>query len=69
MDFVHIFGWSCPSHLRAFVRFENSSLPRIWKVSDLVFISNILFGFALDKMMVAEVKVSSKSRKFEFNVF
>ena len=27
MDFVHIFAWSHPSQLRAFVSFENSSIP------------------------------------------
>ena len=48
MDFVNNFAWSHPSQLRVFVRFENSSLPRIWKVSDLVFIFN--------KMMVKGVK-------------
>ena len=44
--------------LRAFVRFENSSLPRIWKVSDLDFIFNTLFSFVLNKTMVREVKRS-----------
>ena len=34
------------------VHFENSSLPRIWKVSSLVFIFNLLFHFTLNKMMV-----------------
>ena len=58
MDFVHIFGWSHPSQLRAFVHFENSSLPRIWKRSDLVFIFNILFSFTFNEMMVTEVKRS-----------
>ena len=58
MDFVDIFAWSHPSQLRAFVRFENFSLPRIWKVYDLVFIFNILFSFTLNKMMVTEVKRS-----------
>ena len=42
----------------AFVRFENSSLPRIWKVSNLGFIFNILFRFMLNKMMVTGVKLS-----------
>ena len=45
MDFVNIFIWSRPSWLHLFVHFENSSIPRIWKVSDLVFIFNILFRF------------------------
>ena len=40
-----------------FVRFENSSLPRIWKVSNFIeFIFNILFRFTLIKMMVTGVK-------------
>ena len=58
MDFGHIFAWSHPSQMRVFIRSENSSLPRIWKVSDLVFIFCILFSFTLDKMMVTEVKRS-----------
>ena len=58
MDFVRIFAWSHPSQLRAFVCFENSFLPRIWKVSDLVFIFNTLFSFALNKTMVREVKMN-----------
>ena len=58
MDFANIFTWSHPSQLRVFVRFENSSLPRIWKVSDLVFVFNILFHFTLNKMMVTGVKRS-----------
>ena len=49
MDFVNIFACSHPSHLRVFVRFEDSSLPRIWKVSNLVFIFNISFSFTLNK--------------------
>ena len=58
MDFAHIFTWSRPSHLRAFARFETFSLPIIWKVSDLIFIFNILFSFTFNKMMVTEVKRS-----------
>ena len=46
------------SKLRVFVRFENSYLPRIWKVSNLAFIFNILFSFTLNKMMVKRVKRS-----------
>ena len=56
MDFVNIFAWSHPSQLRVFVRFENSYSPGIWKMSNLVFIFNILFSFTLDKMMVIGVK-------------
>ena len=37
MDFVKIFACSHPSQLRVFVRFENSSLPRIGKMSNLAF--------------------------------
>ena len=58
MGFVNIFALSLPSQLRVFVRFENSSLPRIWKVPNLVFIFNILFGFMLYKMMATGVKRS-----------
>ena len=53
--FVNIFAWSPPSQLRVFVRFENSSLPRIWKLSNLVSIFNILFCFMLNKMMATGV--------------
>ena len=58
MNFVDILAWSHPSQLRVFVRFENSSLPRNWEVSDLVLIFNILFRFTLNKMMVTGVKRS-----------
>ena len=58
MDFVHIFAWSHPFQLSVFVRSENSSLPRIWRVSDLVYLFNILFSFTLTKMMVTEIKRS-----------
>ena len=58
MDFVNIFAWSHPSKLRVFVRFENSSLPKIRKVSNLVVIFNILFGFTLNKIMVTGVQIS-----------
>ena len=58
MDFVHIFARSHPSQLRAFVRFENSSLPRISKVSDLVFIFNSLFSFTFNKMIVKVCSVN-----------
>ena len=58
MEFVNIFARSHPSQLRVFVRFENSSLPRIWKVSNLVFIFNILFSFTLNKMIVTGGKRS-----------
>ena len=44
MDFVNIFVCSHPSQLSVFVRFENSSLPRIWKVSNLVSIFKILLS-------------------------
>ena len=36
MDFFNVFAWSHTSQLRVFVRFENSSLPRVWKVSNLL---------------------------------
>ena len=54
--FVDIFEWSLPSQLRVFVRFENSSLLRIWKMSNLVLIFKISFRFTLNKMMVTGVK-------------
>ena len=56
MGFVNIFAWSHPSQLRVFVSFENSSLTRIWKMSNLVIIFNVLFSFTLNKMMVTGVK-------------
>ena len=56
--FVNIFAWSPPSQLRVFVRFENSSLPRIWKLSNLVSLFNILLRFMLNKMMATGVKRS-----------
>ena len=40
---------------RPLAHFENSSLPRIWKVPNLVFIFNILFRFTPNKMMVLGV--------------
>ena len=58
MGFANIFTWSLPSQLRVFVHFENSSLPGIWKVSNLDFIFNILFRFTLNKIMVTGVKRS-----------
>ena len=39
MDFVNIFACSHLSQLCVFVRFENCSLPRIWKASNLFFFS------------------------------
>ena len=62
MDFVNIFAWSHTSRLRVFVRFENSSLPGIWKMPDLVFIFNISFRFRLNIMMVPGVKRSSTGK-------
>ena len=56
MGFVNIFAWSLPSQLCVFVRFENSSLPRVWKVSKLVFIFNSWLCFTLDKVMNTELK-------------
>ena len=41
MDFINIFACLHLSKLCVFVRFENCSLPRIWKASNLVFIFNI----------------------------
>ena len=58
MDFVNILAWSHPSQLRVFACFESSSLPRIWKVSNLDFIFNMLFSFTLNKMMFTGVKRS-----------
>ena len=40
---------------RLLVRFEKFSLPRIWKVPNLVFIFNILFRFTPNKMMDLEL--------------
>ena len=60
MDFVHILnshGHIFPSCVRLFILRILKS-PRIWKVSDLVFIFNILFSFALNKMMATKVKKS-----------
>ena len=56
MTFVNIFPWSHPSQLCVFVRVESFFLPRIWKVSNLVFIFKILFSFILNKMMVTGIK-------------
>ena len=50
VKFVTTFPAACVSW------FENSSLPTIWKVTNLVFIFNILFRFTLNKMMVTGVK-------------
>ena len=46
------------SKLRVFVRFENSFLPRIWKVSNLVFMFDVFFSFMLNNMMVTGVRRS-----------
>ena len=65
MDLVNIFAWSHPSQLRVFVRFENSSLPRIWKMSNSVLVFNILFRFTLNKIMFTRVTVvRNKKSKF-----
>ena len=60
-QFCSYFRMVTPSQRRAFVHFENSPLPRIWKVSVSVFTFNILFRFILNKMMVTEVKVTEDS--------
>ena len=56
MDFVNIFACSHPSQLRVFVRFENSSLPRIWKLSNLVLYSTFPLALRLTKLWLQEVK-------------
>ena len=52
VGFVNISAWSNTSQLCVFARFESFYLPRIWKVSNLAFIFNILLSFMLNKIMV-----------------
>ena len=65
MDFVNIFACSHPSQLHVFVRFEKFSLPRISKVSNLVFIFNILFSITLKGELQRENKLISYEGVFK----
>ena len=84
MDFVHIFSWSHPSQLRAFVRFENFSLPIMnWQVAILIpisckqptaiitltFYNDIVQITFVKKFFVRKVRNHNYGKSFEFQFY